>query len=776
MDGSGEHLGMRAEVPGGRGVQIGDGNRQVNYYIQEYIDQRGPVSAGAAGPVVAGEVPQPPEAFQPRAGLAEELRAAGSGVAVVRAVTGMRGVGKTQVAAAYARWCIDAGWRLVAWVNSADTAGVLGGLAVVAARLGIAEADAPLEVTATAVRNRLEADGDRCLVIFDNVTDPRGLRPFLPAAGQAQVVITTTSQAPELGRVVPVGLFTEDEAVTFLVRRTGREDVAGARALAEELGLLPLALAQAGAVIAAQHIPYREYLERVRSVPVREYLTPSQHEQYPDGVAEAVLLSLEAVTGADQAGLCREVLDVVAVLSGAGVPRELLYAAGEAGLFSPPDGRGAAAGARSVDEALGLLAGGSLLAFSGDDSVVSAHRLVMRVVRECRAREGTLGGLGTTVCNLLDEIGQSIGEPWRNRAAVREVIRQITALHEHLAQHADGDESELAIALLALRGRALRWMLDLGDDIAQAVEFGTPLAADYERMLGADHPATLTSRSNLAAACCNAGLIARAVSMYKRTLADRERVLGGDHPDTLTSRGNLAYAYDRAGRLAEAIPLYERTLADRERVLGGDHPDTLTSRNNLATAYVNVGQLAGAIPMYEQAVAGYKRLLGEDHPETLTSRGNVAAAYIKAGRLAEAIPMYEQILADCERVLGAHHPDTLVCRGNLAYAYDRAGRLAEAIPMYEQTLTDRERVLGANHPETLNSRNNLAVAYMKAGRSAEAIPICKQALADCTRVLGANHPDTNTVRRNLIAAKSQSRPGGGKHDCKKRADSGDSTV
>ena len=63
-----------------------------------------------------------------------------------------------------------------------------------------------------------------------------------------------------------------------------------------------------------------------------------------------------------------------------------------------------------------------------------------------------------------------------------------------------------------------------------------------------------------------------------RTLADRERVLGAGHPDTLTSRNNLAYAYESAGRLEEAIPLYERTLSDRERVLGAGHPDTLISR------------------------------------------------------------------------------------------------------------------------------------------------------------------------------------------------------
>jgi hypothetical protein len=368
-----------------------------------------PAEAGTAADdvaVVTGEIPQAPVAFRPRPVLlaaVEDLEAdSGVRVAVVRAVTGMRGVGKTQLAAEYARARVAERWRLVAWVNAEEPAGLLGGLSEVAAALGLEAVDG--EAAGRAVRHWLEAGGRRCLLVFDNATDPAVLRPFIPAAGSAQVIITSNENSVRrLGTGVPVDGFTPDDALAFLAARTGLGDDESAGLVAAELGYLPLALAQAAAVIDEQRLGYAAYLGRLRALPAGEMLRAEEAGQYPHGMAAAVLLSIEGVRVSDGTGVAAAVMELLAVLSPAGVRRTVIHAAGRQRVLDRT-GRPEDLTADVVDRALARLAGASLLTFSIDGTVVTAHRLVMRVIREQAAARNTLTSTCTAAAGLLEEL------------------------------------------------------------------------------------------------------------------------------------------------------------------------------------------------------------------------------------------------------------------------------------------------------------------------------------------------------------------------------------
>ena len=280
------------------------------------------------------------------------------------------------------------------------------------------------------------------------------------------------------------------------------------------------------------------------------------------------MLALDAVAVGDPTGLCRRLINVVALLSTAGVSRALLYAGGQQGLLQHPNVqrrrrvrslRRAPAGPESIDEALGRLASASLLTFSVDDATVAAHRLTMRVATEHQARDGSLARFGAGVAALLGTVTESLAEPWQNRPAARDAIHQVMALHEHLAPYLDDQDAELTGTLLRLRSWAVWCLNELGDSFAQAIEYAQDLVSDAERDLGETDPRTLTSRNNLASAYRSAGRLEEAIPLFERALADAERVLGETHPSTSTLRNNLVDAYREARRLADAERLLNRT-------------------------------------------------------------------------------------------------------------------------------------------------------------------------------------------------------------------------
>ena len=371
-----------------------------------------------------------------------------------------------------------------------------------------------------------------------------------------------------------------------------------------------------------------------------------------------------------------------------------------------------------VEDALAAVA-------AGDAEPVMALPSSLRQAIELRAQDET--GLIPVRLTLLSDALREVGN------VPRDTYSAWIARAERLDTEAQSPESRLML----VRWFASSWHFD---DAEAAL---STITSDLEHMQGADA---------IARAYVSTGRLSEAITLYEQVLTDSIRILGEDHPDTLTSRNKLAYVYHAAGRLNEAITLYEQVLTDSIRILGEDHPDTLTSRDNLAGAYRAAGRLNEAITLYEQVLTDRIRVLGEDHPDTLTTRNNLAYAYESAGRLTKAITLYEQLLTDSIRILGEDHPDTLTTRNNLAYAYESTGRLTEAATLYEQTLTDCIRILGEDHPNTLTIRHNLAATYRSAGRLTEAIALYEQVLTARTRILGKDHPDTLATLNALARA------------------------
>ena len=114
------------------------------------------------------------------------------------------------------------------------------------------------------------------------------------------------------------------------------------------------------------------------------------------------------------------------------------------------------------------------------------------------------------------------------------------------------------------------------------------------------------------------------------------RVLGEEHPNTLTSMNNLAETLRAQGDLAGARELHEQALEVRRRMLGEEHPDTLMSRNNLAETLHAQGDLAGARELHEWALEVSRRVLGAEHPTTSLSAWHLSLTLVQLNEIATA--------------------------------------------------------------------------------------------------------------------------------------------
>lgn len=283
----------------------------------------------------------------------------------------------------------------------------------------------------------------------------------------------------------------------------------------------------------------------------------------------------------------------------------------------------------------------------------------------------------------------------------------------------------------------------------QATPLMERLLATRERVLGKQHPDTLTSMANLAELYRLQGRYNDAEPLFRGVIEARERVLGKEHAQTVISVNNLARLYKDVGRYAEAELLLTGVLEGSERALGKEHPETLLSMSNLAGLYYSQGRYGEAEPLYRRALDASERILGKEHPHTLIRVGALAAFYNSQGRYSEAEPLFRRALDASERVLGKEHPETLTIVGNLGVLYYNQGRYGEAERLIRRDLEGNERVLGKEHPDTLDSVHNLASIYQNQGRFHEAELLYRRALEARERVLGKEHPQTIFEVRNL---------------------------
>jgi hypothetical protein len=212
---------------------------------------------------------------------------------------------------------------------------------------------------------------------------------------------------------------------------------------------------------------------------------------------------------------------------------------------------------------------------------------------------------------------------------------------------------------------------------------------------------------NLGQSLYGDGKYAEAERMFREAHGISMRVLGAEHPETLTCASEIANCLFGKGKHAEA----EQINADLLRLCmlplaiegGGEivctHERVRMLRSQHALSYgkhLAVGLLRLSMLPLEQEGVGE---IGRTHEHERVLRSQHALLYGEH--------LAREVLAAQTRVLGPEHPETLNSAASLAGTLFGQRKYTEAQPLLEATLEVERRVLGPAHPNTLNTASLL---------------------------------------------------------------------
>lgn len=627
-------------------------------------------------------------------------------------LVGMRGCGKTQLAASLAEQCEEANWNLVAWINAVSPDTIQSDLVELAKQLQIdtSDLDDQDKIVRRCLGHLRNAPAADRLIVFDNVENIDDLRGLVPTGDGLRVVATTTNDNGWNFQwdTVRIGVFDREKSIDYLLTVTNSTDHDAADTLARRLGDLPLALAQAAATALNEDWTLTQYLRLLEKYRSEQVIRSIPGDEYPHDVYGALRMAIRGTLNNLDEGTrraARRQLGALALLAESGVPTHWLDPMSEEpndAEFQDHD--------RAADEdahkALTKLIRRSIVQQSADKATTMLHRLQAQVFRESWDEKETAEAYESSTMLLsnvnIDRFPRN--ETDSRRRETRDLIEQLHAIGEQKYARNIFTHENVPVRVFQALSNA--------HDLALFSEALTLEASinTIQEILGPEHPGTLAASNNLAHAYEAAGYFHDAIGMYEQVLADHTRVFGASHPYTFTIANNLAGAYESGGYFDKAINLYRQVLADRIYALGPDHPDVLTTQNDLAYACVSAGLHSEAIAGFDLVFKKRLSLLGPDDLHTLLSRNNLASAYASAGYSITAIALFLQAFAEFRRVLGPDHHYTLAARRNIAELYASAGLLNAAVPLYEDVLSDYQRILGLEHPLTKTVRENLEAA------------------------------------------------------------------
>lgn len=615
------------------------------------------------------------------------------------ALTGVAGVGKTQLAVEYAfRYgqCYTSG---VYWVNAASSENFQSALAALAVPMGLnLPMNLPEQIVAEHVLAFLRQPEPR-LLILDEAKDSALLSQYTIESGGCRVLmISRHSNLPGTARL-PIAVLKQDAALALLLSRrpdlresTDHSDRQIAETICDRLGHLPLALELAAF-----------YLGRNKRLSLADYLKDLESIVPSHNTDSLAARGKQSLAGYKRAAAVALQLSFRELAKTPGAER-LFFAAHH---FAP----------EPINlNLLGKVAKIDLATPEGAKTLELLQELCL-----CKTfKDGRL-----QLHHLLAQLGQKLATR-KNLAMRREHF--VVGLLEFIKTSNDSTPLKalalelpqvIKAAAIAISQKAWPWDFELCNQIGK-----------YYKDRGEN------------AACLKWWRCAQQICEAHQPPVDDLLV---------TILNNIGHVLQSQGDWTGAFTQYKQALAIRKKRFGEEHPEMARSLDNLGELLGAQGNWDGALRLHRRALAIRENVLGEEHPEVVASLMKIGEILRSQRDYAGAFAPYQQALAILQKVYGDTHPYAVTCLDNMGRLSEAQGDWTGALAHYEQALAIRRRVVGEEHPDVATSLNNIGLVLHAQQDWAGAIEHLRRALIILEKHFDLEHSDTQTVQENLAS-------------------------
>lgn len=634
---------------------------------------------------------------------------------------GMRGSGKSQLASSIAKSCQDNNWQLVAWVDATSRKAIKDGLAKLGIRMGIMPGRASTqEDTINQCLDLLKSHGssDR-VIIFDNVENINDLTNLIPEGDGLRVIATTTNRigwTQQTWQTINVGMLTQKEASNLLLKHTESQDESSANKIAELLGALPLAIAQAAATASNNNWSLKQYLEQFKKYRSDKMLLRAPGDSYEEETSLAIALAIESTLANLEDNIqiaARYILNCLAILAHTGVPTDWLllapnYEHTDTDLNDEPTLQHAA---------LTSLINTSIIQKSEDSTVTKLHRLQAQVWRENWSSEESdqPSESALQLIDVIDSERMFTSDPSKRYTITRDLISQFREITTQPHSHKLFQDSRAQDCLAHI----LNPTYDLGLHYEQiglhnTVEIVTAIPT-------VDTITSIQCKVGLSKAYLRAGYTDTAIDLSEAVCADRALSLKPDESLTLTCNAILAESYKRGGRTERALEIYRDIYRRWRKIAKPYRGETLHALDNLASAYLADGNPDAALHLYDRLIKDAAVLFSSDPQIMLGYKNNRASVYLHSNRMNAAIASFKDIYTEASALLDDTNPDKYLYLYNLAGAHLLSGDTTKAIELFEELVHRATEHLAPKHPYLLDFQLSLVDAYFRGRRDADAI-------------------------------------------------------